>query len=252
MIARKLIAPPVDDVVAVDDEGASETQDADGNISKLHVLGDGRDFGNGGEVVPPTLGTEIRCRHALRCRFHYLRVLLVDARESGGLVGVKVIAVDKDGIPWDIRVFLQEDRELVGVSDGNEDGPRDRILRVGALELTPRVGVSPAVGSSEMPQEDDDGSALAHEVTEGHLVAIYARELDGAKASRRHALWNHIRRHIAWCAGCGGRKSRNGHGCGNECNRSWCCHLRISRGGQRCWLEGRYASDTSGDCRQTQ
>jgi len=94
MIARQSIAPLIHNVVVIDHEGATKSQNALGDLSELHIGRDWADLHDVAHILPGTSkATQIRCRH-----FDLLGdfwILLVEALEAHLFVCAKGIVIDK-------------------------------------------------------------------------------------------------------------------------------------------------------------
>mmetsp|Transcript_21205 Transcript_21205/g.59652 ORF Transcript_21205/g.59652 Transcript_21205/m.59652 type:complete len:255 (+) Transcript_21205:98-862(+) len=166
VVARQLLAPPVEDLVAPDHERAAESDHPLRDLPELDpALRDGGQLPRAGQEVPGRLEAALGLRHpdSLQGLQGDVPVLLVDAADAGGVVRGEAVAVHEGLVPGHVRVLLQEGAELLAVADGDEERPDNPVPPASLLpELTPGLGVAPAETSSEVPQKHDDRSPLSH------------------------------------------------------------------------------------------
>eukprot|EP00587_Corethron_hystrix_P012698 CAMPEP_0113309948 /NCGR_PEP_ID=MMETSP0010_2-20120614/7783_1 /TAXON_ID=216773 ORGANISM="Corethron hystrix, Strain 308" /NCGR_SAMPLE_ID=MMETSP0010_2 /ASSEMBLY_ACC=CAM_ASM_000155 /LENGTH=165 /DNA_ID=CAMNT_0000165293 /DNA_START=382 /DNA_END=876 /DNA_ORIENTATION=+ /assembly_acc=CAM_ASM_000155 len=164
MIPRQAVVPLIRHVVSPHHEGPAQPQHPLRHLPEFHTLGNRRDPHHVSEVPHPLSEAELR-----RGQLHGLgdlRVLLVEPPETGAFVGLEGVPVHEGGVPRDLRDGVQEDAQLGRVADGDEEGARDSGLLQAGPERAPFLGVAPAVGSPEVPQEDQHGGTGPEEVAQ--------------------------------------------------------------------------------------
>jgi hypothetical protein len=154
MITGQPIAPLVQDLVSLDDKCPAQPQDALGDFPELHTLWNRRNLPDRPDVSHPTAQPQIRGGH-----LHLLGGFDVQTGElgqSGGLIGGKVVAVDEHRLAIDGGVLVQKGFHLFPVADADKDRAVDPVFLQLWPDLLPIVGIGPAVGSSHVPQKDND------------------------------------------------------------------------------------------------
>mmetsp|Transcript_15592 Transcript_15592/g.48324 ORF Transcript_15592/g.48324 Transcript_15592/m.48324 type:complete len:306 (-) Transcript_15592:452-1369(-) len=194
VVARELVRVRESHGVVVHDERPAEAEHALGDLAPAHVLRDGREARDVGQVAPPGARRELR-RGELGRVGEGRALVLADVAEAGG--GVRVErrrVVDEERLARHEGVEVEELAHLLDGRVSGRHGDEDRTVDAGLREAVqvgwrrPRVRVVPAVGSSEVPEEDDDRRTRAHQPVERRPRAARRRhDLDVAQRLGTHA-----------------------------------------------------------------
>lgn len=171
VVTGQAITPLIHDIFSLDHESAAEPQHSLGYLSKFHIGRDRADLGYIAHVLPRTSETtQIGSSH-----FDLLGdflVLFIESPKSHLLVSTESVVIDKCLVSSDEVVEIQECVQLLGISNGNEDGASDALSFQLRLELAPLSCVAPAVRSSHVTKEDNDRSPCSHCFAELNRVAL--------------------------------------------------------------------------------
>lgn len=205
MITRQSIAPLVQNFVALDDKGSTQSQYTLRNLSEFHVLGDGRDFADRTSISQPLSETQIgRLHFDLLGRFG---IRVGEFLKADRLVGSKVVIVDEHVVAINGGILFQKGFQFFRVADTDKDGSIDVVVRQLVLDALPLIGVRPAVGSSHVSQKDYNtcikyffgNRCTDHRVSERDFLAIDVCDNGVAEwcCVRKHHFFE-VGWHIAW------------------------------------------------------
>mmetsp|Transcript_914 Transcript_914/g.1703 ORF Transcript_914/g.1703 Transcript_914/m.1703 type:complete len:203 (-) Transcript_914:431-1039(-) len=156
MITWYLITPLINNIVSLHNESTPQTKNPFRDLPKFHILWNRRQFTDISHVLhPSSKSTQVRCFH-----FKALKIFLgcfVKPTKASTFVGCKTVVVYKSLIPRYIGIQFEKRFKFLGISNGDKDRTLDGCVSelLLLLELTPRFGVTPAIWSSHVTQENN-------------------------------------------------------------------------------------------------